>query len=30
MRHVYESLEPATVAESFSEVVEVSLTNAEA
>jgi hypothetical protein len=30
MRHVYESLEPATVAEGFSDVIEVSPTNAEA
>jgi len=30
MRHGHESLEPATAAEGFSEVVEVSLTNAEA
>jgi hypothetical protein len=30
MRHVYESLEPATVAEGFSEIIEVSLTKAEA
>jgi hypothetical protein len=29
MRHVDESLEPATVAEGFSEVVEVSLTDGE-
>jgi len=30
IRHVYESLEPATVAEGFSEIIEVSLTSAEA